>query len=104
MKAIINGLRYDTAKAKLVGQASEGSANDFNHWQAGLYRTPRSGRFFLAGSGGPMSRFSRAADGGGWIGSERLMPMDPEDALAWAEAHLSAAEVEAAFADQIEEA
>ena len=59
MKAIINGLRYDTDKATLIGEASHGYASDFQHWEAGLYKTPRSGRFFLAGSGGPMTRWSR---------------------------------------------
>src|SRR5208337_3515187 len=47
MRAVINGLRYDTDKAVLIGEAGySGSYSDFQWWEAGLYRTPRAGRYF----------------------------------------------------------
>ncbi len=105
MKSIINGRRYDTDKAIEIGHSSyNGSRTDFQWWSASLYKTPRAGRFFLAGQGGPMSRFARSVDGNGWSGGEGIIPLTDEDALAWAEQELGAETVEEHFADQIEDA
>lgn len=104
MKAIIEGKRYDTATAELIGEGGGGSSRgDFSWWAAGLYRTPRSGRYFLAGEGGPMTMFRRKA-GEMWGYGRGVHPLTDAEALAWAEQHLDAETVEAAFADQIEEA
>jgi hypothetical protein len=103
MKAIIQGKRFDTDTAKLIGEASHGYQGDFSHWEAGLYKTPRSGAFFLAGSGGPMTRWAQAA-GNMRTGGSGIVPLTAEEALNWAEQHLSVDEVEAAFGDQIEDA
>jgi len=105
MKAIINGLRYDTETATLVGEARAGCpASDFGYWEAGLYRTPRSGRYFVAGHGGPMTQFGRPAPGGGRGGGERVTPMTKDEAFAWAQEYLNDDEIEAAFADAIKDA
>ncbi len=105
MKSIINGKRYDTEKAILVGAAdSGGSYTDFSHWWAELYKTPRAGRFFLAGEGGPMTRWARSTGQNSWGSGEGIIPMTDEDALAWAEQELSAETVEEHFADLIEDA
>lgn len=105
MKAIINGLRYDTEKAILIGRASRGYGNDFSRWSAGLYKTPRSGRFFLAGSGGPMSRWARSTGNGNErSGSEGIFAMERNEALEWAEQYLDADEIEAGFGDDITDA
>lgn len=105
MRAIINGRRYDTDKAIEVGSASNNlSVTDFNHWSATLYKTPRSGDYFLAGEGGPMSRWARPA-GNMRSGGEGIIVFDtPAEALAWAEQHLPAATVEEHFGDLIEDA
>jgi hypothetical protein len=104
MKAIINGKRYDTEKATLVGETTQGYQGDFNRWEAGLYVTPRSKAYFLAGRGGAMTRFARPDEGGGYTGSSRILPMDADEALEWAAAHLTVDEVEAQFGDAIEDA
>lgn len=105
MKAIIEGLRYDTEKAKLIGEASFGGARDFARWEAGLYVTPRAKRYFLAGEGGPMSFWAERGDQPGERRSgSGIKPMSREAALEWAERHLTPGEVEAAFADDIEDA
>jgi hypothetical protein len=107
MKAIINGVRYDTEKATLIGHTSNNNAcsrSDFHYWEAGLYVSPRAKRYFLAGSGGPMSRFSRSAGQNSWTGGSAIQPMTREEALEWAEHELRTEEVEAHFADMIEEA
>jgi len=106
MKKILNGLRYDTDKAVEIGSASGGgeSTRDFEHWEATLYRTPRSGRFFLAGEGGPMSRFSQSIGQNSWSGGSDLIPMTREEALVWAEQHLNTEEIELHFPNNIKDA
>lgn len=105
MKTIINGKRYDTAKAILVGETdSGGSVNDFSYWEAGLYKTPRSGAFFLAGHGGPMTRWAQPVGSNGRSGGSGIITLDADEALAWAERYLTAAQIEAHFSDVIEDA
>jgi hypothetical protein len=109
MKAIINGKRYDTAKAILIGKANNigtqvSSKSDFGYWEAGLYKTPRSGVFFLAGEGGAMSMFSSSCGGGMRGYGSGIIPMSNADALEWAAKHLDMDDVEEHFADAIEDA
>ncbi len=105
MKRIINGFRYDTEKATLIGEASHSGGGDFSAWRAGLYVTPRAKRYFLAGMGGPMTRWGRhegPAFGGTTSGGEGVIPLSREEALEWAEQHLSTEEIERGF--EIEDA
>jgi hypothetical protein len=105
MKAIINGFRYDTEKAELIGEASRGeNTRDFESWEAGLYVTKTARRYFLAGSGGPMTQYARSRGGNETSGGERIDPMDKEEALAWAEQYLDADEIEAGFTEDIQDA
>ena len=105
MKAIIDGQRYDTVKAIEVGAGgSGGSRNDFKWWTATLYKSPRAGRFFLDGEGGPMSLFRHSHPDGGWGYGSGIIPMTDNDALAWAEKELTPEAIEEHFADQIEDA
>lgn len=99
MIRIINGVRYDTGAAHLIGEATHGEmVTDYTYWRAGLYKTPRSGRYFVAGEGGPMTHFaSTDGDGRSWAWGERIIPLGPKEAREWAEAHLTAREVERAF-------
>jgi len=108
MKSIINGKRYDTDKAILIGEANAldfgcSSTRDFNHWEASLYMTPRSGAFFLAGCGGPMTRFSRKVDQNSWSGGSGIHPMDKAEALEWAEQYLPTEDIEKHFGSVIED-
>ena len=107
MKRIIEGKRFDTDKAIEVGSYDHGcypGSGDFSHWSATLYKTPRSGRFFLAGEGGGMTKFACHSPYGGSCGGEKLIPMEREEALAWAERYLDADVVEEHFGDEIEDA
>jgi len=106
MKKIINGLRYNTEKAIEVGAYQRGcypNNGDFSDWTATLYKTPRSGRFFLHGEGGGMTRFG-SHNGNTSYGGERLIPMEKEEALEWAEQYLDAEDIEEHFFGSIEEA
>jgi hypothetical protein len=105
MKAIINGLRYDTDKAILIGEDyANCPRSDFAWWSAGLFKTPRSGRFFLAGRGGPMTQFSHPYGQNGSQGGEKIIPMSAEEAREWAERYLTTDEVETAFSAAIQDA
>jgi hypothetical protein len=106
MKTIINGTRYDTDKATKIGYAYGGSefVTDFSYWTATLYVTPRSKRYFLAGQGGPMTRFRRTVAPSQWTGGEALIPLDEAEALEWAEKYLPSDEVEEFFGHLIEDA
>ncbi len=105
MKKIIQGFRYDTEKAELVGEASASCpTSDFSYWEAGLYRTPRKKQFFLAGHGGPMTRFSKKIDQSTWSGGEGIFPLTKEEAYEWAEQNLEPEILERYFPDMIQDA
>lgn len=102
MKKIIDGRRYDSETAIEVGSADSlgktaDSTRDFKYWEATLYKTPRSGRFFLCGEGGPMTRFAQSAGQNSWSGGSDLIPMSTEEAREWAETYLDAESIEAHF-------
>lgn len=106
MKAIIQGKRYDTDKAVIIGEGGVGSisSGDFSYWEAGLYRTPISRQYFLAGEGGPMTRFGQTFSDGMRGYGKKLIPLTREQALEWAQQYLGPDEIEAEFGDLIEDA
>ena len=79
MRTVINGKRYNTETATKIGEASFGARTDFSAWRAGLYKT-RSGNFFLAGRGGPMSPFSVRLSDGSYTSSSRIIPLTRDEA------------------------
>lgn len=105
MKAIIDGKRYDTETAKHVAELSNMAhmRGDFGYWEAELYRTPR-GNWFLAGHGGPQTSWARAVPGGGWSGSEGIIPIGEDDARQLLEERGLDQVVEEHFGDIIEDA
>lgn len=107
MKKIIEGKLYNSENAVAIGSYDNlahgaDSINDFHYWEATLYKTPRSGRFFLVGEGGPMSRFAQSAGQNSWRGGSDLTPLSKEEALEFAEQYLDAETVIEHF--EIEEA
>lgn len=96
MKKIINGKRYDTETATLIGEASYSNPRDFRHWYEELYQK-KTGEFFLYGKGGPMSKYSRTTGLNQWSGGACIMPLTLEAAQAWVEEHMDADEYEAIF-------
>jgi hypothetical protein len=85
MKAIIDGLRYDTETAELLTKTTHGNnRNDFAFEETELYRT-KAGRFFLAGHGGPRSRWSRATAQNEWTGGEGIKPLFENEAREFLE-------------------
>ena len=84
MRAVINGIRYDTSSAVLIG---EGPKADLQGC-----KTPRAERYFIAGAYK------------GRIGDCGIFPMERDKALEWAERYLTAEQVEAGFAVVMEAA
>jgi hypothetical protein len=102
MKKIINGRRFDTATAILIGETSSGAGYDW--YEERLFKTQRSGAYFLTGKGHARSRYATNLGGGSWGPGDALTPMTRDEAFAWAQENLSADLVEREFGDVIEDA
>lgn len=83
MRRVVDGRMYDTEMAERVCGIDIGSRSDFRYEDTTLYRT-KKGAFFLAGEGGPLSRWGRRVDGGK-AGGKGILPVDTAIALAFAE-------------------
>lgn len=103
MKRIIEGKVYNTETAEQVAYWDNGYyGNDFKRCEEGLYRTER-GAWFLAGEGGPMSKYARPS-GNMTSGGEGLEPISEKEAQDWLESHDFTDELEQYFKDKLEEA
>jgi len=97
MKKIINGKRYDTDTAKeMASWSNNRSYRDFGWCSETLY-IKRTGEYFLAGEGGPMSRYAESTGSNSWSGGEAIRPMSEAEARDWAEQHLGGEKYEAIF-------
>ncbi len=86
MKAVIDGEVYDTETAtKIAFFSKEFGADDFRHVEESLYKT-KSGRFFLAGGGGPMTRYSHPV-GDRQAGGSGIVILTLDEARHWCESH-----------------
>jgi len=106
MKTIIRGKRYDT-EAKGTTLVAEDSSvegpGDFRYWHEGLYRTLH-GRWFLAGKGGPMTRWARSAGQNASTSGSGIRPMADDEARQWLEQAQANDALEQYFGDEIEDA
>lgn len=104
MKSIIDGKKYDTETARQIADYSNGlGTSDFRHVEETLYRTEK-GTFFLAGSGGAMTKYAEGNGNTTW-GSSKIIPITDDEALQWMEQKTCHAEtIEAEFPGRIEEA
>ena len=104
MKRIIDGKTYNTDTATRICDTSNNyNQSDFKVENSDLFVT-KKGAYFIAGSGGAMSRFSEEASGGGYCGGDGIIPLSREDALFECERHGSTDEIEKFFGDMVEEA
>lgn len=99
MKKYIDGKKYDTETAKVVGSWSNHlSYRDFKWCEETLYRK-KTGEYFLHGEGGALSRYSCQANGNMRGSGEQLRPLTFEEAREWAEEHLDGDEYEEIFGE-----
>ena len=86
MKKTIDGELYDSESAeKIASFAKEFGADEFRHVEESLYMA-RNGRFFLAGGGGPMSRYVHPA-GDRQVGGSDVVLLTSREARKWCAAH-----------------
>jgi len=96
MKKVIDGKTYNTETAQHLGRYWNGLGNsDFRNISENLYQT-KKGRFFLAGKGGAMTRYSESYGGMSSNGS-KIFVLTEEKALAWAEQYMGVDDIEKYF-------
>jgi len=98
MKKIINGKKYNTETARVVGAVGHEYPSDLRYWREELYRK-KTGEFFLYGKGGPMSKYARRTAQNEWSGGEEIIPLTEKEAREWVETYLSAEEYEQIFGE-----
>jgi len=105
MKAIIEGVRYDTKTARQVFVAEGGDigVRDVGFWQEELWETAK-GNFFLVGRGGLFTKyhrwpFQKLAQPYG----ERIIPLENDQAFEWLEKH-APEKIEELYPDSIKDA
>ena len=90
MKKIIKGKLYNTETAKELAAWSNGlSYSDFNWCEETLYRK-KTGEYFVAGEGGPMTKYRENLGNRTYGSGEDITPMTEDEARTWAEHRLDA--------------
>lgn len=103
MQKVIDGKRYNTETATLIGNIGSKMMSDFTSWGIELFKAPRSGTYFLHEWGGPMTIYAERR-GRDRIGGEKITPLDDEAAFEWAQNNLDGDEVMAEFGNRVAEA
>ena len=101
MKKIISGKIYNTDTATFIGNRQHSNRGDFQFEDTDLYRTPK-GAFFVQGTGGAYSRWSKPCGSNGMSGGHGIQAMSATEALAWCEDAGIDADVIAAFFTVVE--
>ena len=83
MKRIIDGKIYNTDTATRIGSHVCFIRGDFRFEDTDLYKT-KKGAWFIAGEGGPLSRWSQPC-GNGQRGGSGIEVMTTAEALDWCE-------------------
>ena len=97
MNKVINGKRYDTETAELVGEWTNGHRyGEFQYECEKLYRK-KTGEFFLYGWGGAMSSYAVPYGNNNWTGSSKITPISIDEAKEWVEENLDADDYEKLF-------
>ena len=87
MKKIIKGSVFDTTTAKHLGGLSYLKPGDFSYFSENLYKT-RSGKYFIHGSGGSASPYSKQVSQNEWEAGETIFAVSMERAKDWAEENI----------------
>lgn len=85
MKRVIDGKVYNTETAEeICDLPCSAYPGDFQYHETTLYRTPK-GAYFLAGKGGPMTRWAQPEGTNGYSGGSGLEVVTSEEARGHAE-------------------
>jgi hypothetical protein len=86
MKAVIEGKLYNTETAEEIASYDNGlGTRDFKNYDESLYVT-KKGNFFLAGSGGPMTKYARPR-GNMTGGGSTIFSLSKTEAFEWCQNH-----------------
>ena len=96
MKKVIDGSLYNTDSARLLGEWDNRRYGSLDFCCERLYRT-KSGKYFLHGEGGAMSKYARSCGSNQWSSGEMIIPMTEVAACDWAESRLGSYEFAKAF-------
>ena len=96
MKKVIDGSLYNTDTARLIGEWDNRRYGSLDFCGERLYRT-KSGKYFLHGEGGAMSKYARSCGSNQWSSGEMIIPMTEVAACDWAVSRLGADEFAKAF-------
>lgn len=104
MKRIIGGVRYDTDRAEEVAPVGAAglARSDFGWEDTRLYRAGDD--WFLAGEGGPRSRWAQPYGQHGWCGGQGIQPLESDEAMELLERFGCTEALERHFADRIVDA
>lgn len=97
MKKIIDGKTYNTDTATELGNYRNNPGN-FSFVDESLYRT-KKGAYFLAGKGGPMSKYAQSCGLNEWCGGSDIHPISEQEARRWLERHCDVENYIAAFGE-----
>jgi hypothetical protein len=98
MKKIINGKKYDTETARIVGTWCYGNENDFDYIEETLY-CKKTGEYFLYGEGGALTEYCVVVGNNTRCAGARIMPYSLEEAQEWGMSHLDVDQFEAEFGE-----
>lgn len=88
MHKVVNGKHYNSDAAKKIGFWNCDNGEPTVAFSEVLCRK-RTGEYFLYCKGGPASRYGVYSKGTGWRSGEKILPINKEQAVAWAKEHLS---------------
>ncbi len=93
---------YNTETAEfIIAYSNNGSFLDFSHFEEALYRT-KKGQFFLAGEGGPMTKYAEQY-GSITSGSSNIFLFSDDEAIDWLHQYQFTVVLEKYFPDAITE-
>lgn len=99
MKQIINGKKYDTDTATLIGDYWNGcGSSDFNYISEELYQK-KTGEYFLYACGGALTSYSVQVSTSTASGGSHIIPLTEAEAKNWAAEHISVDDYEALFGE-----
>lgn len=84
MKKRIGNNTYDTKVSRPIGPIVNEGKVPCLAWKAGLYRTPKTLKYFLAGFGGLMTAFR---------GEHCIILLTDKEAMAWANSFLTLGQI-----------
>ncbi len=89
MTEIINGKKYCTETAAKLAEGGNGLHHSNFRWcEEALYRK-KNGEFFLAGQGGPRSKYAEEIEPRTWSDGSRIIPLTTEESKRWVEKNCS---------------